>query len=136
MSTLRVAAIQTSYQDDEEADIARTVALVGEAAAGGAQIVLPPELFAGHYFCKTEDEAHFERARPTARHPAVQAMQDVAARCSVVIPTSYFEKEGPHYYNSVAIVDADGQVLGNYRKSHIPDGPGYEEKFYFRPGIS
>jgi N-carbamoylputrescine amidase len=134
MSTLRVAALQASFEDDMEADIAHTVALVEEAAASGAQVVLPPELFAGHYFCKTEDEGHFERAHPTAEHPAVRAMQDAAQRLSVVIPTSYFEREGPHYYNSLALVDADGRILGNYRKSHIPDGPGYEEKFYFRPG--
>jgi N-carbamoylputrescine amidase len=134
MSTLRVAALQASFEDDMKADIARTVALVEEAAGRGAQVVLPPELFAGHYFCKTEDEAHFVRAHPTAEHPAVRAMQDAARRLSVVIPTSYFEREGPHYYNSLALVDADGRILGNYRKSHIPDGPGYEEKFYFRPG--
>jgi N-carbamoylputrescine amidase len=134
MSTLRVAALQASFEDDVEADIARTVALVDEAASQGAQVVLPPELFAGHYFCRTEDEGHFERAHPTAEHPAVRAMQEAARRLSVVIPTSYFEREGPHYYNSLALVDADGRILGNYRKSHIPDGPGYEEKFYFRPG--
>jgi len=134
MSTLCVAAIQASFTDDTEADIARTVALVEEAAGLGAQVVLPPELFAGHYFCKTEDEDHFARAHPTATHPAVKAMQEAARRLSVVIPASYFEREGPHYYNSVAVVNADGRILGNYRKSHIPDGPGYEEKFYFRPG--
>jgi N-carbamoylputrescine amidase len=108
--------------------------LVEEAAEGGAQVVLPPELFQGHYFCKTEDEAHFARAFPMAGHPAVLAMQEVARRHGIVIPTSYFERDGQYFYNSMALVDADGAVLGNYRKSHIPDGPGYEETFYFRPG--
>jgi N-carbamoylputrescine amidase len=129
-----VAAIQTRFTDDLKTDVARVVALVEEAAARGAQVVLPPELFQGHYFCRTEDEEHFARAFPLEEHPAVDAMRDAAGRLGVVIPTSYFEHDGQHYYNSLALVDADGTVLGNYRKSHIPDGPGYEEKFYFRPG--
>jgi N-carbamoylputrescine amidase len=134
MKSLKVAAVQTRFTDDIEDDVARVARLVEEAAGGGAQVVLPPELFQGHYFCKTEDEEHFGRAYPLEDHPAVLAMQDVAAEHGVVIPTSYFEHDGQHYYNSLALVDADGSVLGNYRKSHIPDGPGYEEKFYFRPG--
>jgi N-carbamoylputrescine amidase len=134
MKTLTVAAVQTRLSDDLAADVARVATLVEEAAEGGAQVVLPPELFQGHYFCKTEDEAHFARAFPMAGHPAVLAMQEVARRHGIVIPTSYFERDGQHFYNSMALVDADGAVLGNYRKSHIPDGPGYEEKFYFRPG--
>jgi N-carbamoylputrescine amidase len=134
MRRLSVAAVQASFTDDMDADVARTVALVEEAAALGARVILPPELFAGHYFCRTTSDKHFARARPTAEHPAVLAMQEVAARLGVVIPTSYFEQDGPHYYNSLALVDADGSVLGIYRKSHIPDGPGYEEKYYFRPG--
>jgi N-carbamoylputrescine amidase len=134
MSRVTVAAIQSSFTDDMAKDIARTVDLVGEAARRGAEVVLPPELFQGHYFCRTENEEFFNRAYPTAEHPAVVAMQGAARRLGVVIPTSYFEKDGPHYYNSLAMVNADGAVLGTYRKSHIPDGPGYEEKYYFRPG--
>ena len=134
MKTLTVAAVQTRFSDALEADVARVAALVEEAAERGAQVVLPPELFQGHYFCKTEDEAHFARAFSMERHPAVLAMREAARRLGVVIPTSYFERDGQHFYNSLALVDADGSVLGNYRKSHIPDGPGYEEKFYFRPG--
>ncbi len=134
MSRVTVAALQASFTDHLADDVARVVTLVEEAAAQGAQVVLPPELFQGHYFCRTEDESHFERAFPTAEHPAVQAMQEVAERLGVVVPTSYFERDGQHFYNSLAMVDADGSVLGTYRKSHIPDGPGYEEKFYFRPG--
>lgn len=134
MSRVTVAAIQSSFTDDMAKDIARIADLVGEAARRGATVVLPPELFQGHYFCRTESEEFFRHAYPTAEHPAVLAMQDAARRHGVVIPTSYFEKDGPHYYNSMALVDADGTVLGTYRKSHIPDGPGYEEKYYFRPG--
>jgi len=129
-----VAALQTHFSDDMEKDVARVAKLVDEAAGRGAEVVLPPELFQGHYFCRTEDEEHFTRAFPLDRHPAVLAMREAARRLGVVIPTSYFERDGQHYYNSMALVDADGSVLGNYRKSHIPDGPGYEEKFYFRPG--
>jgi N-carbamoylputrescine amidase len=134
VSKIAVAAIQSSFTDDMDRDIARIVGLVDEAAEVGACVILPPELFQGHYFCRTEDEAFFARAYPTAKHPAVLAMQKAAKQHGVVIPTSYFEKDGPHFYNSLALVDADGTVLGNYRKSHIPDGPGYEEKYYFRPG--
>jgi N-carbamoylputrescine amidase len=134
MKTLTVAAVQTRFSDELEADVGRVAVLVEEAAERGAQVVLPPELFQGHYFCKTEDEAHFARAFAMAEHPAVLAMQAVARRLGIVIPTSYFERDGQHFYNSLALIDADGAVLGNYRKSHIPDGPGYEEKFYFRPG--
>jgi len=134
MSKLTVAALQTSFTDVMDDDIARVVSLVEEAAGRGAQVILPPELFQGHYFCRVEDERFIARAYPTAEHPAVQAMQEVAARLGVVVPASYYERDGQHYYNSMALVDADGRVLGNYRKSHIPDGPGYEEKFYFRPG--
>lgn len=134
MKKTTVAAIQTSFTDELERDVACTVARVEEAAARGAQVILPPELFQGHYFCRTESEEYFARAYPAAEHPAVQAMQEAAERLGVVIPTSFFERDGPHYYNSLALVDADGSVLGTYRKSHIPDGPGYEEKFYFRPG--
>ena len=97
-------------------------------------MVLPPELFSGPYFCKVEDEALFALARPTADHPSVRAMQALAAKHRIAIPTSFFERDGHHYYNTLAWIDPDGQIQGTYRKSHIPDGPGYEEKYYFRPG--
>jgi N-carbamoylputrescine amidase len=91
-------------------------------------------LFEGHYFCRTQDEAHFGRALPASEHPAVQAMQRLAAELQVYIPTSFFEADGHHHYNSLAMIDDAGAIMGVYRKSHIPDGPGYSEKFYFRPG--
>ncbi|HEX7753253.1 MAG TPA: N-carbamoylputrescine amidase [Novosphingobium sp.] len=134
-SEITVAALQLALHAPDEADnIAAVSALVEDAAAQGARIVLPPELFSGPYFCKIEDEALFALARPTAEHPSVVAMRKLAARLKVVIPTSFFERDGHHYYNTLAMIDADGAILGTYRKSHIPDGPGYEEKYYFRPG--
>lgn len=135
MREITVAALQLPLgSDDEAANIAAAGELVEQAAARGAQIVLPPELFSGPYFCQIEDEALFALARPTLEHPSVIAMRKLAAKLKVAIPTSFFERDGHHYYNTMAMVGPDGEVLGTYRKSHIPDGPGYEEKFYFRPG--
>ena len=134
MTKISVAALQLAFSDDIEANIANVSRLVREAAGKGAQVILPPELFEGEYFCRVEDEGLFANAKPTADHRAVQAMQELAADLKVWIPTSFFEADGPHHYNSLAMVNPDGKVAGVYRKSHIPDGPGYEEKFYFRPG--
>lgn len=134
MTHITVAALQLSLHADREINIAAVSALVEEAAARGARIVLPPELFEGPYFCKTEDEALFASARPVYEHPCVLAMQKLAAALKVAIPTSFFERDGPHHYNSLAMIGPDGELMGVYRKSHIPDGPGYEEKYYFRPG--
>ncbi len=135
MTEVTVAALQLPLGSaDEQENIAAVSALVEQAAGQGARIVLPPELFSGPYFCKVEDEALFALARPVAEHPSVRAMQKLAAKLKVAIPTSFFERDGHHYYNTLAMIDADGEILGAYRKSHIPDGPGYEEKYYFRPG--
>jgi N-carbamoylputrescine amidase len=134
MTQISVAALQLAFSDDIEANIANVSRMVREAAGKGAQVILPPELFEGEYFCRVEDEGLFAKARPTAEHRAVRAMQALAAELKVWIPTSFFEADGPHHYNSLAMVNPDGKVAGVYRKSHIPDGPGYEEKFYFRPG--
>ncbi|MXP28189.1 N-carbamoylputrescine amidase [Porphyrobacter algicida] len=135
MRSLTIAVLQLPLARPEVADnIAAVSALVREAAGKGAQLILPPELFAGEYFCREENEALFARARPTAEHPSVLAMQELARELGVAIPTSFFERDGHHYYNTLAMIDADGKIMGTYRKSHIPDGPGYEEKFYFRPG--
>jgi N-carbamoylputrescine amidase len=135
MTAITVAALQLPLgSEDEAANIAAVSALVEEAAAAGAQLILPPELFSGPYFCREEDEALFALARPTAEHPSVMAMQALAAKLKVTIPTSFFERDGHHYYNTLAMIGPGGQIMGIYRKSHIPDGPGYEEKYYFRPG--
>ncbi|WP_439541217.1 N-carbamoylputrescine amidase [Hyphomicrobium sp.] len=132
--SITVAAIQTSYGHDLAANIAKTSSFVREAARGGADVVLPSELFQGIYFCTRQDPKWFETAFPVDEHPCVLALRKLAGELGVVIPISFFEKDGPRYYNSVAIADADGALLGVYRKSHIPDGPGYQEKYYFRPG--
>ncbi len=134
MTKFKVAALQLAFSEDTAANIQAVAGLVREAAGKGAKVVLPPELFEGPYFCRTEDEALFASARATAEHPSVLAMRELAAELKVWIPTSFFELDGPHHYNSLAMVGPDGKVAGIYRKSHIPDGPGYQEKFYFRPG--
>ncbi|HEU4704702.1 MAG TPA: N-carbamoylputrescine amidase [Sphingomicrobium sp.] len=134
MTKLTVAALQLAFTEDTVANIGAVAGLVREAAGKGAQVVLPPELFEGPYFCRTEDESRFADARPAGEHPSVLAMRKLAAELKIWIPTSFFEADGPHHYNSLAMVGPDGKVAGIYRKSHIPDGPGYEEKFYFRPG--
>jgi N-carbamoylputrescine amidase len=135
MGKITLAALQLALNCTEEADnIAAVSALVTQAAEQGARIVLPPELFSGPYFCKVEDEALFALARPVVEHPSVIAMQALAASLKVAIPTSFFERDGQHYYNTLAMIDERGEILGTYRKSHIPAGPGYEEKYYFRPG--
>ncbi len=132
--TLSVAAIQTAYGDDMAANIARTAGFIREAAAGGAQVILPSELFQGPYFCVAQEERWFATAYPWREHPCVTALAPLAAELGVVLPISIFEREGPHYFNSLVMIDADGSLMGVYRKSHIPDGPGYMEKYYFRPG--
>jgi len=134
MTQITVAALQLAFGPDIEANITNVTRLVREAHGRGAQVVLPPELFEGEYFCRVEDEGLFANAKPVGQHRAVLAMQQLAAELGVTIPTSFFEADGPHHYNSLAMIGPDGAVQGVYRKSHIPDGPGYEEKFYFRPG--
>lgn len=132
--SITLAAIQFSPNDEVQDNIDRVAGFVEQAAAQGADVVLAPELFCGHYFCKTQEEVHFARALPWQTHPAVVQLSETARKCGVVIPVSIYEKDGPAYYNSLVMLDADGAALGIYRKSHIPDGPGYQEKFYFRPG--
>ena len=131
--TVQVSAIQ--FAPAVCADpLEEACALVREAAGQGGQVILVPELFMGPYFCRSQEEHFFDLAAPVDGHPAVARLAALAAELGVVLPVSIFERDGPHFYNSVVIVDADGAVLGTYRKSHIPDGPGYQEKYYFRPG--
>jgi N-carbamoylputrescine amidase len=129
-----VGAVQCSLAGSRQANIDKVERHVRDAAARGARIVLPPELFQGPYFCREENPDWFEEARTVGDDDGVRRMRDVARELGIVIPVSFFERAGQSFFNSVAIVDANGDVLGVYRKSHIPDGPGYEEKFYFRPG--
>jgi len=134
MAKVTVAAIQCAFSADMNENITRIEGFVADAAKKGAQVILPPELLQGPYFCVEEKDHHFDTAYPVATHPVVTRLSVVAKKLGVVIPASIFEKDGQHFYNSLAMIDADGSVLGVYRKSHIPDGPGYEEKFYFKPG--
>nr|WP_036945309.1 N-carbamoylputrescine amidase [Pseudanabaena sp. PCC 6802] len=129
-----IAVVQAALNADVAANVAKITDLVIKAAEQGAQIILPPELFEGPYFCREERDTFFDWARSVENHPTILHFQALAQKLNIVIPISFFERAGQAYYNSLAMVDADGSLLGVYRKSHIPDGPGYEEKFYFRPG--
>ena len=132
--TVTVAAIQMAMAADVATNEDRAERLVRQAAAGGAQVVLLPELFTGPYFCIDARPEHFALAAPLDSHPTVDRFAALAAELGVVLPVSFYERSGPATFNTVAVVDADGTVLGAYRKSHIPDGPGYTEKYYFNPG--
>ncbi len=129
-----VATLQCACTLDRDDNIHRITHWIQEAASHGAQIILPPELFESEYFCREEKAEFFRLAHPAENHPTLIHFQALARQLKVVIPISFFEKDQQAYYNSVAIINADGNILGVYRKSHIPDGPGYEEKFYFHPG--
>lgn len=129
-----VAALQMSCDWDTGGNLARAERLVRAAAARGAQIILLPELFETPYFCIEQDARHLGLAHSVADDPAVRHFSGVARELGVVLPVSFFERAGPAYFNSIAILDADGTNLGVYRKSHIPNGPGYQEKNYFSPG--
>ena len=131
---LKVAAVQMRMCEERARNRTRAEELVREAAAHGARIVLLPELFEGLYFCKDRDEKYFAWAQPREGYPVIAHFAAVAKELGVVLPLSYFERDGKRYFNSLVMIDADGTVLENYRKTHIPSGPGYEEKFYFEPG--
>jgi len=134
MATVTVAATQMACTWDRDENLRNAESLVREAAAQGAQIILLQELFETPYFCKDQKPEHFGLAHPVAGNPVLAHMGRLAAELGVVLPVSFFEHAGNAYYNSLAMIDADGLTLGIYRKSHIPDGPGYQEKFYFTPG--
>lgn len=128
------AALQTSLGGSREENIRAVIDLIREAHSKKAQVILPSELFEGPYFPREEKDEFFSWARSASNNETIIRFQELAKNLGVVIPVSFFEVDGPHFYNSVAVIDADGKNLGIYRKSHIPDGPGYEEKFYFKPG--
>jgi N-carbamoylputrescine amidase len=133
-NTVTVAATQFACGPEIAGNVERAERVVRAAAARGAQIILLPELFETPYFCKDQNVDLFELAKPVEDHPTVARMQDLARQLRVVLPVSIFERANNAHYNSVVVIDADGEQLGLYRKSHIPDGPGYQEKFYFSPG--
>ncbi|MCW2279128.1 N-carbamoylputrescine amidase [Heliophilum fasciatum] len=134
MRKVTVAATQFSCTWDREANIAKAERFVRDAAGQGAQIILLQELFETPYFCQKEKADYYDLATEVETNPAVQHFAAIARELQVVLPISFYERKNNARYNSVAVIDADGQVLGVYRKTHIPDGPGYEEKFYFNPG--
>eukprot|EP00850_Spirogloea_muscicola_P002638 SM000010S04276 [mRNA] locus=s10:665129:667642:- [translate_table: standard] len=129
-----VAAVQAAWSDDREANVAKAENKIREAHAKGAQIILVSELFEGHYFCQAQRQDFFARARPRENNPTIQRFQELAKELNVVLPVSFFERANNAHFNSVVVIDADGSDIGLYRKTHIPDGPGYQEKFYFCPG--
>lgn len=131
---VKVSAIQMSMGEDKASNIDKAYRLAKEAAANGAEIILLPELFEGHYFCKDMDDKYFSWAAPREGNKLIEKFASLAKELKVVILISYFEKSDEGYFNSLVVADADGTIMDNYRKTHIPDGPGYEEKFYFKSG--
>ena len=134
MRNVTIAAVQMQCSRDVQENISRADALVRKAAEKGANIILLPELFERQYFCQERQYAYYAYARSTEENDAVRHFQKAAAVLHVVIPVSFYEKDGCTLFNSVAVIDADGQILGVYRKTHIPDDHYYQEKFYFTPG--
>ncbi|EJA7341248.1 N-carbamoylputrescine amidase [Vibrio parahaemolyticus] len=131
---VKFAALQLTKSWDLEDNLAKAKNAIREAAQNGANVILPQELFAAPYFCKKQEAKYFELAEETGNCRLIKEMSALAKELGVVIPVSYFEKAGNTFFNSLVMIDADGTVLDNYRKSHIPDGPGYSEKYYFSPG--
>jgi N-carbamoylputrescine amidase len=134
MDKVTVAATQMSCSWNTNENLDKAESLIREAKNQGAEIILLQELYETPYFCAEQKETYFSLAKPFENHPIINNMATLARDLKVVLPISFFEKEGQAYFNAIAIIDADGKILGRYRKSHIPDGPGYQEKFYFNPG--
>ena len=134
MRMVTVAAVQMHCSRDVTDNLERAEQLVRQAAAQGANVILLPELFERQYFCQERQYDYYQYATPLLENPAVQRFQKVAAELQVVLPISFYERAGNNTFNSVAVLDADGSVLGCYRKTHIPDDHFYQEKFYFTPG--
>jgi N-carbamoylputrescine amidase len=131
---VKVAATQMTCGWDIDANLANAESLVRRSAEDGANIILIQELFATPYFCKDQLEKHFELAEPVGDSRVVKHMQGLAKDLGVVLPISFFERDRNVYYNALVVADADGAIVSHYRKTHIPDGPGYQEKYYFSPG--
>ena len=134
MTSVTLAATQMACSGDRNTNIRVAEKLVREAQRRGAQVILIQELFESFYFCKDHAVRHFELALPLEGHPTVEHFRGLARELGVVLPISVFERANATFFNTVVIIDADGSVLGSYRKSHIPEGPGYHEKYYFSPG--
>lgn len=134
INKVKVATIQMSIGPSKEDNLAAACKRVREAAGKGANIILLQELFAGYYFCIDQKPEFFDWAEPLSNSDVVETMRSLAAELGVVLPVSFFERDGQNFYNSLVMIDADGTLLDLYRKTHIPDGPGYQEKYYFTPG--
>ena len=134
MPITTVSAVQMRCVEDPTENLAHAESLVRQAATKGAQIILLPELFERPYFCQERRYEYYSYAAPVSENPAVQRLRAVAAELGVVLPVSFYEADGTRLFNSIAMIDADGRVLGVYRKTHIPDDHYYQEKFYFTPG--
>ena len=134
MRNITVAAIQMSVPETQEKSIAKAEKLVRQAAAGGANVILLPELFENWYFCQERRYDSYKLASTADENPAVRHFRKVAAELGIAMPISFYEQDGNVLYNSIAMIDADGSVMGVYRKTHIPDDHFYQEKFYFTPG--
>jgi N-carbamoylputrescine amidase len=134
MRNVTFAATQMACTADKSANIATAERLVRQAAAAGANVILLQELFETPYFCQDEDQAFFALAEPLSRNTALAHFAPIARELGVVLPISFYERAGQNFFNSLVVLDADGRELGLYRKTHIPDAPGYSEKFYFSPG--
>ena len=134
MREITFAATQMPCSNNSKDNIDNAVSLIEQAAKKGANVVLIQELFEHQYFCKDQKEEFFKLAVPFKDNPTINLMSKVAKENNVVLPISFFEKANKAYFNSAAMIDSDGTILGKSRKSHIPDGPGYQEKFYFNPG--
>ncbi|WP_455757556.1 N-carbamoylputrescine amidase [Sulfurimonas sp.] len=131
---VKVSAIQMAMSEDKSSNIAKAEKLVRESASNGARIILLPELFESLYFCKDMDSKYFSWAKPLKNNSLIKQFSNLAKELNIVILVSYFEKAKDDYFNSLVVIDSDGTIMDNYRKTHIPDGPGYEEKFYFKAG--
>ena len=132
--SVTVAATQMTCSWDLQNNIEKAINMVHKSADLGAQIILLQELFETPYFCIDTQNKHFDLAKTLSDQPTIKKMQAIAKDREVVLPISFFEKSGLVYFNSIVVIDADGSIIGHYRKSHIPDFPLYEEKFYFSPG--
>jgi N-carbamoylputrescine amidase len=134
MREVTLAATQMTCSKNSSENIAKAESIIKKAAGMGAQIILIQELFESTYFCMDQKDELFGLAKPFENHPTLETMSKLASELKVVLPVSFFEKANRAHYNAIAVINADGNILGKYRKSHIPDGPGYQEKFYFNPG--
>jgi N-carbamoylputrescine amidase len=130
----KLAVVQMSMTSNLEQNVEKAISMVRDAVSKGANLVLLPELFENLYWCQVQREGYFELANPLEQHPFIPRFQALAKELNVVLPISFFERANHAHYNSLVMIDSSGEVLGLYRKSHIPDGPGYSEKYYFNPG--